>query len=67
MFVWGLVIVVVGMLLFAAAITESRFFVYRLLVARSRILWGDKVYRFHQVAGVLVIVAGLMVAIGLLG
>jgi hypothetical protein len=39
--------------------------VYRLLVARSRILWGegDQVHGFYQVAGAIMIVVGAVLAI----
>jgi hypothetical protein len=35
----------------------------RLLVARSRILWGDRVHGFYQVAGALLIIAGAAIAL----
>ena len=43
--------------------TQSEFVVYQLLVARSRILWGDRVHGFYQVAGVLMIVFGAAIAV----
>lgn len=64
--VWGLAIVVVGVLLVASARAESQFVAYRLLVARSKILWGEKVYRFHQAAGALLVVFGSLVALGVI-
>jgi len=27
--------------------------IYRLMVSRSRILWGEKVHRFYQIAGTI--------------
>jgi len=45
-------------------ISKSDFGIYRLMVARSKILWGEKVHRFYQIAGVIVIVFGLLVALG---
>ena len=36
---------------------------YRLLAARSRLLWGDRVHGFYQVAGGLMIIAGVLIAI----
>jgi len=43
---------------------KSDFFIYRLIVARSKILWGDNTYRFHQIVGLIVIVVGVLVAVG---
>jgi len=46
------------------ASVKSEFVIYRLLVYRSKILWGEKVYRFHQITGAAVIVFGALVALG---
>ncbi len=48
--VWGLIIAAVGALFIVWGRTRSDFAVYRLLVARSRILWGegDRVHGFYQ-------------------
>ena len=50
----GLIVVVCGT-------TKSESAVYRLMVQRSRILWGegDGVHRFYQVSGTIVIVLGV--------
>ena len=63
---WGCLIAAVGLFLFVSATRRSEFVVYRLLVARSRILWGDKAHAFHQISGVLVIIFGLLVAFGVI-
>ena len=44
--VWGGLIVAVGIFLFVSAVRKSEFIVYRLLVARSRILWKEHVHQF---------------------
>lgn len=63
--VWGLMIAVVGVLFIVWGRTRSDFVVYRLLVARSRILWGegDQVHGFYQVVGVILIIVGAIIAI----
>ncbi len=54
-----------GALLVIAALTRTEFVIYRLLVARSRMLWKNRVYGFHVVAGTMCIIAGiLMIAVG---
>ncbi len=60
---WGLVIALVGGLLVFWGRTRSSFLVYRLLAARSRLLWGDRVHGFYQVAGALMILVGVLIAI----
>ena len=61
---WGILIVLVGLFLLICGRSKSGFIIYRLLVYRSKILWGDNVHRFHQVAGAIVIVVGVLVASG---
>jgi len=53
-----------GLFLLVCGSLKSNFIIYRLLVARSKILWGDNVYRFHQITGSIVIVFGALVALG---
>ena len=61
--VWGLIIADVGALFIVWGRTKSNFGLYRLLVARSRLLWGDRVHGFYQVAGALMIVAGAAIVV----
>jgi len=62
--IWGILIVVAGLFLLICSSKKSDFIVYRLIVARSKILWGENVYRFHQFVGAIVIVVGVLVAVG---
>jgi drug/metabolite transporter (DMT)-like permease len=59
----GLIIAMVGTLFITWGRTKSNFGLYRLLVARSRVLWGDRVHGFYQVAGALMIIAGAAIAV----
>jgi len=61
---WGILIVLAGLFLLISSSKESDFIVYRLIVARSKMLWGKNVYRFHQIVGAIVIVVGVLVAVG---
>ena len=61
---WGILIVVVGLFLLICSTLKSNFIIYRLLVYRSKILWGEHVHRFHQIAGAAVIIFGVLVALG---
>ena len=64
--VWGSLMAMIGLLMVIAGATKSEFIVYRLLVARSRILWGDgeAVHRFYQVSGLIVMIFGSLWATG---
>ena len=64
---WGCLIAAVGLFLFVSGTLKSQFIVYRLLVARSKILWGERVHGFHQVAGILVIAFGILFALSVIG
>ena len=39
---------------------------YRMLVARSRGLWRDRVHRFYRVVGLVLVVLGLLWALGVI-
>ncbi|MEO0492809.1 MAG: hypothetical protein AAF081_05275 [Actinomycetota bacterium] len=60
---WGLIMAAIGVLFVVWGRTESTFVVYRLLAARSRILWGDRVHGFYQVVGVILVAIGVVWAI----
>ena len=63
---WGSLIIAAGLFMLVCASLKSEFILYRLLVARSRILWGEHVHRFLQVSGTMVIVFGALVALGVI-
>lgn len=60
---WGIVMIVIGGLIALGGVTQSDFVVYRLLAARSRLLWGDRVHAFFVVAGILVAFAGVLMLV----
>jgi len=62
--IWGYVIVAIGFLMFLGGFTKTDFAVYRILAARSRILWGDHVHSFYIIAGLMVLAFGVLVALG---
>lgn len=64
---WGALIVAAGLFMVVCGSVKSQFIIYRLLVARSKILWGEKVHRFYQIAGAIVIVFGVLVVLGWIG
>ena len=64
--VWGIVIAMIGLLMFLGGLTKSEFVVYRLLAARTRLLWGDNVHTFYIAAGLIVAIFGVLVAMGII-
>ena len=63
---WGSLIMAAGLFMLVCASLKSEFIIYRLLVARSKMLWGENVHRFHQITGTMVIVFGALVALGVI-
>jgi len=61
---WGILIVVAGLFLLICGSLKSNFIIYRLIVYRSKILWGENTHRFHQIVGATVIVVGVFVTLG---
>lgn len=64
--VWGFVMAAIGLFMLVCGTVKSEFIIYRLMAARSRILWGDAVHRFHQVSGLIVMILGILWAAGVI-
>ena len=63
---WGVLMAAAGLFMLACGTARSEFIIYRLMVQRSRVLWGegDKVHRFYQVARAIVTILGGLWALG---
>jgi len=64
--IWGVAFIAIGLFMLVSALLKSNFIVYRLMVARSKMLWGEKVHGFYQVVGVILIIIGILVSLGFL-
>jgi SNF family Na+-dependent transporter len=62
---WGALIISAGLFLLICATLKSDLNIYQLLVARSRKKWKEKVYKSHQVAGILIINLGVLIVMKL--
>lgn len=65
---WGILMAAVGLFMLVCGTLKSEFIIYRLMVCRSRILWGqgDAVHRFYQVSGLIIVILGALWASGLI-
>ena len=63
---WGMVVAAIGLLMFIGGFTKSKFILYRVLAARSRGFWGDHVHSFYVVVGLLMMLFGVLVALGII-
>ena len=61
---WGILMAAVGLFMLVCGTLKSELFIYRLMVARSRVLWGELVHRMFQVTGLIIIVLGVLWALG---
>ena len=50
---WGSLMLLIGLFLFVSAIRKSEFLIYKLFVARSKILWGENAHTFLLVIGIV--------------
>jgi hypothetical protein len=62
--VWGGLMAAVGLFMFVCATLRSEFIIYRLMVYRAKILWGQNAHRFLQVSGAIIVVLGVLWAAG---
>ena len=60
---WDILIIIAGVLLLIGGTLKSNFIIYRLMVARSKLLWGERVHRFYQIVGLSITVFGILLAI----
>lgn len=63
---WGFLMAAVGVFMLICGTTKSEFIIYRLMVARSKLLWGDAVHRFFQVCGLIIATLGILWAFGVI-
>jgi uncharacterized membrane protein len=65
---WGTLMIAAGLFMLVCGTLKSEFIIYRLMVARSRLFWGegDAVHRFYQASGLIVILLGVLWAIGII-
>ena len=63
---WGGLFIVIGLFMLISSLLKSDFIIYRLLVARSKMLWGENVHRFYHIVGTVLIVIGILVVLGIL-
>lgn len=63
---FGTLMALIGAFFLVSATIRSDFVLYRLLAARSRILWGARVHVFYQVVGAILATLGAMWALGVI-
>lgn len=59
-YVYGLIVIFIGLFFVISAFMESEFIVYRILTARSKLLWKDNVHHFYKVVGIILVLVGFL-------
>lgn len=59
-YLYGSLMILIGLFFTISAFMESEFIVYKVLTARSKLLWKDNVHNFYKVVGILIILVGFL-------
>lgn len=55
-FLWGTLMLLIGLFIFISSLSKSNFIIYKLLVAKSKILWGENVHTFLLIIGIIIMI-----------
>ncbi len=59
-YVYGTLFILIGLFFTISAFLKSELTIYRILRARSKIIWKDHVYTFHKVIGIIFVIMGFL-------
>jgi len=54
-YLWGSLLLVIGLFMFIGAMLRSEFILYKILHARAKILWKDNAHTFLMVSGMIIV------------
>ena len=57
----------IGMFMFVCAIRKSEFIIYKLFLARAKVLWGEKAHTFLLVSGIIIMGLSSLFFLGIWG
>ena len=65
---WGILMAAIGLFMLVCGTLKSEFMIYRLMVQRSRVIWGqgNAVHHFYQACGLIVVILGTLWASGVI-
>ncbi|OYT58181.1 hypothetical protein B6U71_04915 [Euryarchaeota archaeon ex4484_178] len=64
--IFGIVFILIGLFLLISGALKRRSGVYRLMTARSSLLWGKNVHGFYMAIGLILIILGILVSLGMI-
>jgi len=62
---YGIIMILIGLFMTISGFRKSDFFIYQLLVTKSKRLWGENVHKFYQITGLIIITVGILIVIGI--
>jgi len=62
---YGIIMILIGLFMIISGFRKSDFFIYQLLVTKSKRLWGENVHKFYQITGLIIITVGILIVIGI--
>ena len=62
--IFGILTIFIGLFMLISSIMKSEFIIYKLLVARAKIIWGKNAHNFLMISGILVVIMGILMTIG---
>ena len=65
--IWGILTIIIGLFMLISSAMKSEFIIYKLLVARAKVLWGKNAHNFLMISGILIIIVGILMIIGIIG
>ncbi len=65
--IYGILTIIIGLFMLIRSIVKSEFIIYKLLITRSKILFGKNIYEFMMVSGVLIIIVEFLMTVGFFG
>jgi hypothetical protein len=66
-YLWGSLMLLMGLYIFISAILKSEFIIYRLFHARAKMLWGDNAHSFLMIVGLIIAGLSSMFFLGMWG
>jgi|GEM_PF-778777 len=66
-YLWGSLMLLIGVYIFISSVFKSEFIVYRLFHARAEKLWGDNAHVFLMVSGIIISLLSSLFFIGVWG
>ncbi|MCF7926345.1 MAG: hypothetical protein K9L74_02045 [Candidatus Izimaplasma sp.] len=64
--IWGLVLIIVGALLYLAAVTRTKFVLYRILIPSKKIMSKKTAHSIYRIIGIILTALGLLITVNII-